>query len=170
MLVAAMNPCPCGYYGQNKCCCSDYEVLKYRQKISGPILDRMDLQKYVQPVDFADLSNNSRGKSSAKLREKVEYARSIQQKRFEHIEHINCNAQMNEAHIEEFCQIELEGERLLKLAYDKYSYSARTFHKFLKIARTFADLEGSVKVRKKDVAAALMARDLDKEQSGMLVV
>ena len=170
MLVAAMNPCSCGYHGTDRCRCNDYEVLKYRQKVSGPILDRMDIQKHVQPVDFMELSGYKMGKTSKGLRERVESARKIQQKRYEKIEYINCNAQMTPALIKEYCGLEVEGERLLRLAYDRFQYSARTFHKFLKVARTFADMEASENIRKKDIAAALLARDLDKEQANMLVI
>lgn len=141
MLVGAMNPCPCGYYGDEKCKCTDYEVLKYRQKISGPIMDRMDIQKYVRAVNFMDLANNSTGKSSKDLRQRVEFARDIQNKRFKDIPNINCNAQMNNALIKEYCHLEAEGQKLLQLAYDRFNYSARTFHKFLKVARTFADMD-----------------------------
>ncbi|ABR46455.1 Mg chelatase, subunit ChlI [Alkaliphilus metalliredigens QYMF] len=170
MLVAAMNPCPCGHYGSDRCQCSDYEVIKYRQKISGPILDRMDIQKYVQPVDFLQLSEHTSGRSSAELRERVEFARDIQKTRYASMEAINCNAQMTPSLIKEYCELEADGTKLLRLAYDRFQYSARTFHKFLKVGRTFADMEGSEKIRKKDIAAALMARDLDKEQAGMLVL
>lgn len=170
MLVAAMNPCPCGYYGSERCKCNDYEVLKYRQKISGPILDRMDIQKYVQPVDFMELSGYKMGKTSQELRERVENARKIQQKRYEKIENISCNAQMTPALIKEYCNLEDDGKKLLKSAYDRFEYSARTFHKFLKVARTFADMDESTNIRKKDIAAALLARDLDKEQADMLVM
>ncbi len=170
MLVAAMNPCPCGYYGNEKCKCTDYEVLKYRQKISGPIMDRMDIQKYVRAVDFMDLSNHSLGKSSKELRERVEFARDIQNKRFKNVSRVNCNAQMNNALIKEYCQLEAEGQKLLEMAYDRFNYSARTFHKFLKVARTFADLDGAEMIRKKDVAAALMSRDLEKDKSIMAVL
>jgi len=170
MLVAAMNPCPCGYYGNDRCKCTDYEVLKYRQRLSGPILDRMDIQKYVQPVKFMELSGYESGKSSLDLRERVEYARKVQQKRYKNMEYINCNAQMTPALIKEYCELEDEGKKLLKMAYDRFQYSARTFHKFLKVSRTFADMEASEKIRRQDVAAALLARDLDKEQADMLVV
>lgn len=170
MLVAAMNPCPCGYYGSEKCKCTDYEVLKYRQKISGPILDRMDIQKYVRTVDFMDLSQLQLGKSSEELRERVEMARDIQKKRFENIKGINCNAQMTNSLIKEFCELESGGQKLLELAYDRYKYSARTFHKYLKVGRTFADIDGSDKIRKKDIAAALMSRDLEKDEGTMSVV
>ena len=170
MLIAAMNPCPCGYYGNDKCKCTDYEVIKYRQKISGPIMDRMDIQKYVRPVDFMDLSSYSFGKSSKELRERVELAREIQKKRFEKVERVNCNAQMSNTLVKEHCHMEAEGQRLLQLAYDRFKYSARTFHKYLKVARTFADLDGSDKIRKKDVAAALMSRDLEKDRAVMTVL
>ena len=170
MLAAAMNPCPCGYYGNIKCRCTDYEVIKYRQRLSGPILDRMDIQKYVQPVNFISLSSSFSGKSSKELRERVEFARNIQKKRFAKIKGINCNAQMGHSLIKECCQLEEEGYRLLQLAHDRFKYSARTYHKYLKVARTFADMEDSSKTRKKDVASALMARDLEKERAGMMVL
>ena len=170
MLIAAMNPCPCGYYGSDKCNCTDYEVLKYRQKISGPIMDRMDIQKYVRPVDFMNLSSYSMGKSSKELRERVELARRIQKKRFEGVKNVNCNAQMSNSLIKEYCHIEAEGQKLMELTYNKFKYSARTFHKYLKIARTFADMDDSEKLRKKDIAAALMSRDLEKDKSVMTVL
>lgn len=170
MLVAAMNPCPCGYFGTDNCKCSDYEVLKYRQKISGPIMDRMDIQKYVCPVDFMDLSSHSHGKSSTELKERVESARAIQTKRFENIEGVNCNAQMGSGLINEHCIMEPEGQKLLQMAYDKFKYSARSFHKYLKVARTFADMEKSKKIRKEDITASLMSRDLEKDRSNMVIL
>lgn len=170
MLVAAMNPCPCGYYGQPKCRCTDYEVVKYRQKLSGPILDRIEVHKYVQPVDFLNLTAQTKGRNSKELRERIQRARDIQQARFAKVPYVNSNAQMTESMIKEFCQLEKESVELLSLAFNKFSYSARTYNKFLKIARTFADLDGSKSIRKQDVSSALMARDMDKERSGMLVV
>ncbi len=170
MLVAAMNPCPCGNYGHAQCKCSDYEVLKYRQKISGPILDRIDLQKYVHSVNYLELASQVNGKSSAELRERVQFTRKIQQVRFAGINGVNCNAQMTEALVKEFCQLDEAGNKLLHLAYDRFRYSARTFHKFLKLARTFADLDGAAKIRKQDVSGALLSRDLEKDQSKLLVV
>lgn len=170
MMVAAMNPCPCGYYGEERCRCTDYEVLKYRQKISGPILDRIDIQKYVQPVDFMKLSNQTKGISSKELQSRVEVSRDIQRKRFKSIQNVNCNAQMTPTHIKEFCSLEEESIKLLQLAFERFKYSARSFHKFLKVSRTFADMEASDKIRKQDIAKALMCRDLDKEQAQMVVV
>ena len=170
MLIAAMNPCACGYYGNQKCKCTDYEVLKYRQKISGPISDRIDIQKYVQPVDFMNLSNFSNNVSSRDLRERVEAARKVQNKRFENYENINCNAQMSQSLIKEHCVLEEESRKVMQLAYDKFKYSARSFHKYLKVARTFADMEESEKIRKKDITSALMSRDMDKDRVNMTIV
>lgn len=170
MLVAAMNPCPCGYYGDKKCKCTDYEVLKYRQKISGPISDRIDIQKYVHAIDFMNLSSFSNKTRSSELKTRVEFARNIQNKRYEKFEKINCNAQMGQSLIKEYCTLEEDSRKVLQLAYDRFSYSARSFHKYLKVARTFADMEGSEKIRKKDILLALMARDLDKESMHMTVV
>lgn len=170
MLISAMNPCPCGYRGTNKCRCTDYEVLKYREKISGPILDRIDIQKYVQPVDFIDISNSCHGVSSKELKEKVENARKIQNQRFKNIEGVNCNSQMTTSHIREFCALDNEAIVLLKRAFDKFNFSARSYHKFLKLSRTFADMDNSKSIRKPHVAKALMCRDLDKEHSKMITV
>lgn len=170
MLVSAMNPCPCGYYGQARCRCTDYEVLKYRQKLSGPILDRIEVHKYVQPVSFLKPLEQDNGPRSVVLRERVQKARDIQQARFAGASHVNSNAQMNEAMIKAYCSLEPESIRLLSLAFEMFQYSARTYNKFIKIARTFADLEGSDNIRKQDISAALMARDMDKDRSGMIVV
>ena len=170
MLIAAMNPCPCGYYGNQKCKCTDYEVLKYRQKISGPISDRIDIQKYVQPVDFINLSNFTNKVSSKELRERVESARKVQNERFKKYDKINCNAQMSQSLIKEYCVLEEEIKKVMQFAYDKFKYSARSFHKYLKVARTFADMEASEKIRKKDILSALMARDMDKDSIQMTII
>ncbi|MBD8047062.1 MULTISPECIES: YifB family Mg chelatase-like AAA ATPase [Clostridium] len=170
MLVAAMNPCPCGYFGHERCKCSDYEVLKYRQKISGPILDRIDIQKYMNPVDFIDLSEFKPSLSSATLRERVEFARNIQRKRFQNIANVNCNNQMKDSHVREFCVLDNEGKEIMKKAYDVFKFSARSFNKFLKVARTFADLDGAKNIEKSHVVKALMSRDLEKEEGRMDVV
>lgn len=170
MLVAAMNPCSCGYYGEEKCRCTDYEVLKYRNKISGPILDRIDIQKYVQAVDFMNLSNYKKGRSSKELKEIVDNARQIQVNRYKNIDGVTCNAQMSPSLIREFCILDEESKKMLQLSYDKFRYSARTYHKFLRLARTFADIDNSKNIRKEHIIKALLCRDLDKEQSNMLIV
>ena len=170
MMVAAMNPCPCGYYGESRCKCTDYEVLKYRQKISGPILDRIDIQKYAQSVEFMELSNYSKGISSKELRERVERARQIQTERYKSIEKVNCNAEITPGLIKEFCILDDDSKNLIQAAYERFKFSARSYHKYLKVARTFADMDESKNVRRQDIAKALMCRDLEKEQANMMVV
>lgn len=170
MFIAAMNPCPCGYHGTKKCKCTDYEVLKYRQEVSGPILDRIDIQKYVHPVNFIELTEKKKGQSSDDLRERVEKAREVQRLRYKDVDGVNCNAQMTPELIREYCELEQDSKELLKMAYDRYGYSARTYDKFLKIARTFADLDNSPKIRKQDILNVLLSRDLDKEKTRMNVI
>lgn len=164
ILIGAMNPCPCGYYGQNKCECSPNEILKYRHKLSGPIMDRMDIQKYVYPVEFLSLQKYGTSPDSPSLKKRVEEARTIQNNRFKNIKEVSCNAQMSNKHIEAFCQIDEDGKALLERAFRKLHFSARTYHKYLKVARTFADLAGSTNIRKIDIASALQARDLEKDE------
>ncbi|WNF36635.1 YifB family Mg chelatase-like AAA ATPase [Bacillaceae bacterium IKA-2] len=167
MLVAAMNPCPCGYYGQDKCRCTDYEILKYRNKISGPILDRFDFQKYVSSVNFFE--NRAGTTPTEEIFDLVKKARILQQVRYQETS-IGCNAELTPALIKRYCQLDHESDALLKKAYQHYQYSGRTVHKFLKIARTFADLEGSHAIRKKDLTAALLSRDIDREKNRLLTV
>lgn len=168
MTIAAMNPCPCGYFGTDHCRCSDYEVMKYRQKLSGPILDRMDIQKYVSVVNFFE-GNESRV-TSEELRERVEKARTLQQNRYRPIAGVICNAQLTAAMIEEFCPLDRESESLIQKAYERFHYSGRTIHKFIKIARTYADLEGAKDIRKTDMMKSLMSRDLDKDEQELLTI
>ncbi len=170
MLVAAMNPCPCGYYGTAKCHCSDYKVLQYRQKISGPIMDRMDIQKYLQPVNFLELPCDAEGISSVALKAKVELARKVQTERFKDVPRTTCNARMTPVQVKEFCPLDPEVVDILKKAYERFNYSARSYHKFIKLARTLADLDQSAKIRRRDMAAALLARDLDRDWARMVVV
>jgi len=134
------------------------------------MLDRIDIQEYVLPVDFIQLSDNSKGTSSSELRQKVEFARDIQRERYKNFEDINSNAEMTPALIKEFCILEDESKKLLQMAFDRFNYSARTFHKFLKVARTFADMDGAENLSKRHIAKALMCRDLDKERVNMVVI
>lgn len=170
MFVAAMNPCPCGYYPSNKCRCTDYETIKYRGKISGPIMDRIDIQKEVHPVDYFDLKNERPVVFSKDLREKVEFARKIQQKRYAEIEGVNCNAQMPTSMIQTFCQLEPHIVPFLREHCETHGYSARIIHKLLRLARTSADLDGAENIRKEDIEKVLECRDLDKSNSKMMVV
>ena len=148
MFVTAMNPCPCGYYPSSKCRCTDYEIIKYRGKISGPIMDRIDIQKEVHPVNFFEMENKTMSYSSLELRKRVEAARKIQQERYSFEEGINCNAQMTTSLIKKYCEMEADSLDLLKETSEKYGYSARVIHKLLRLARTSADLDGAEKIQK----------------------
>ncbi|MGL4655083.1 MAG: YifB family Mg chelatase-like AAA ATPase [Sarcina sp.] len=170
MLVAAMNPCPCGYYGENRCKCSDYEVLKYRQKLSGPIMDRIDIQKYLNNVDIMDLAMDTKSESTESIKERVQKARNIQNERYKNIKGVSCNSQMTPELVKEYCVLNEESIKLLKQAYEKFKYSARSYDKFLKVARTFADMDGAENIEVNHVKKSLACRDIEKEQSTMMVV
>ena len=170
MFVAAMNPCPCGYYPGSRCRCTDYEIIKYRGKISGPIMDRIDIQKEVHPVDYFGLNEEPPAMSSAEIRMRVEKARKIQQMRYKSEDGINCNAQMSTSHIQKYCVLDDVSLKLLKEASEEYGYSARVIHKLLRLARTSADLDGEENIRLSDVQKVLSCRDLDKSNSRMMVV
>ena len=170
MFVSAMNPCPCGYHPSSKCRCTDYEIIKYRGRISGPIMDRIDIQKEVHPVDFFQLENLSPTPSSEELRKRVERARKIQQKRYADVEGVNSNAQMSTSMIQKYCELDKETLTLLKENCEKYGYSARVIHKLLRLARTSADLDEAERIRRSDIEKVLSCRDLDKSNSKMMVV
>lgn len=170
MLVAAMNPCPCGYHGDSRCRCSDYEVQKYRAKLSGPIMDRIDIQKHLRRLDILDLQGEKPGPSSKDIRRQVEHARNIQKIRYADFPNINCNAQITPDLIDIYCKLDNESMMLLRQVFNKFKYSARTYHKFLKLARTFADMEASAYIHKSHLIKALMCRDIEKEQSHLRVI
>lgn len=170
MFVTAMNPCPCGYYPGSRCRCTDYEIIKYRGKIFGLIMDRIDIQKEVHSVDFFDMGNQSSTYSSGELREKVESVRKIQQERYKNEDGINCNAQMTTALIQRYCELDADSMNLLKETSERYGYSARVIHKLLRLARTSADLDGADKIRQEDISRVLSCRDLDESNSKMMVV
>ena len=170
MFVAAMNPCPCGYYPGSKCRCTDYEIMHYRGKISGPILERIDIQKNVKHVDYFELSEEEPSPSSAELREKVTRARNIQQERYKDEEGVFCNAQMTTGLIQKYCVLDEESKSVLKTACDKAGYSARVIHKLLRMARTAADLDGAENIRKEDIIFVLSCRDLDKSNNDMYII
>ena len=170
MFVAAMNPCPCGYHPGKKCRCSDYEVIHYRSKISGPILERIDIQKEVAHVDYFDLDKQKSNVTSAELRAKVEKARKIQQERFAGDKGVNCNAQMTTSMIEKYCQLDAACTEKLRRASDKYGYSARVIHKLLRLARTSADLDGAENIRLCDIERVLECRDLDRSSSMLYTI
>lgn len=160
-LIAAMNPCKCGYYGDSnkKCICSPNERILYKKKISGPILDRIDMHVWVPKVQYNELSNNSAVESSYQVRQKVEKAREIQRNRFKDLSSpIYCNAEMGQAEIKEFIKLDNNSKKLLKEAIDRYNLSARSYYRMLKVSRTIADLESSENICAKNIAEALSYR------------
>ena len=165
MLIASMNPCPCGYYNhpEKDCVCSPGVVQKYLSKISGPLLDRIDLHVEVTPVSFSELSNKEVGESSDDIRKRVITAREIQEKRFEHNDGVHANAQISSKILKEICQIDQDGSDLLKKAMDKLGLSARAYDRILKVARTIADLEGEERILTPHLAEAIQYRSLDRE-------
>ena len=170
MFVAAMNPCPCGYYPGKRCKCSDYEVVKYRSKISGPILDRIDIQKSVRAISYFEINNKDKTRSSEDIRLSVSNARKIQQERYSECEEVNCNAQMSVEQIKRFCSLDTACRQMLKDACGEFGYSARVVHKLLRLARTSADLREASDIGEDDVSAVLSCRDFDKGTSQLLVV
>lgn len=170
MFVTAMNPCPCGYFPGPKCKCTDYEIIKYRGKISGPIMDRIDIQKEVKPVNYFELEEKSTTLSSEEIRKKVEKARQLQQLRYVNEPGINCNAQMTTGLMQKYCELDGASRQLLKETSERYGYSARVIHKLLRLGRTCADLENSEKIQLQHIQKILSYRDLDKSNSKMLVV
>lgn len=170
MFVAAMNPCPCGYYPSGRCRCSDYEIKHYRNKISGPILERIDIQKNVRPVDYFNMSGTPSTLCSRVLRDTVEEARSIQKNRYKDYAGILNNSQMTPSMIREFCSLDPETESLLRSACDKNHYSARVINKLLRMARTSADIHHSDNIRKRDILNVLSCRDLDNSTGNLYTI
>lgn len=164
MLIAAMNPCPCGYYGHpsGKCRCSQKQVAAYLSKISGPLLDRFDLHIEVSPVEYQDLSSDVKEESSAEIRKRVTAARNIQNKRFEGTG-INCNANITPDKLREFCAMSEAADKFVGSAFDRLGLSARAYDRILKVARTAADLSGSEIIEKEHVSAAIQLRSLDRK-------
>ncbi|NLT71631.1 MAG: YifB family Mg chelatase-like AAA ATPase [Verrucomicrobiaceae bacterium] len=163
-LVAAMNPCPCGYLGDptRECRCSPRQIEKYRQRISGPLLDRIDLHVDVPAVEYRELRAESGGEPSAVIRERVEEARRVQLARFISHPGVLCNADMGTRLVSEFCQLDRQSERTLEQAMDSLNFSARAYDRILKVSRTLADLEGSREIREVHVLEAIQYRTLDR--------
>lgn len=164
MLVAAMNPCPCGYYGHptKQCTCSARAVSSYLGRISGPMLDRMDLHIEVPPVDFDSLSDSSRSESSEQIRKRVNSARKIQQRRFDGTE-VTCNARMTSKMLGEYCPLTDDARKTLKSAFEKLDMSARTYDRILKVARTIADIDNSDTITSAHIMQAVRFRSLDRK-------
>lgn len=164
MLIASMNPCPCGFYNhpEKECSCAPGAVQKYLNKISGPLLDRIDLHVEVTPVPFQELSRQETGENSESIRERVIQAREIQADRYINETGIYANAQMNSKMLKEICVISQAGQTLLKAAMDKLNLSARAYDRILKVSRTIADLAGSTDIKVEHLAEAIHYRSLDR--------
>jgi magnesium chelatase family protein len=165
MLIASMNPCPCGYYNhpERSCHCAPGQVQRYLNRVSGPLLDRIDLHVEVTPVTYADLTAVQTGESSTVIRNRVLRARQIQQERFKDRPNSNANASMQGRWIQEYCQLDNVGTQLLKTAMEKLNLSARAYDRIRKVARTIADLEGHHSIQTEHVAEAIQYRSLDRE-------
>ena len=163
MTVAAMNPCPCGFYGDTRrqCQCTFLQIQRYRSKISGPLLDRLDIHVEVPAVQYQDLAQEAGGESSESIKKRVNGARSVQQERFRRHK-IYCNAQMPSRLLRRFCQLDGDSQRLLEAAIDKLGLSARAYNRILKIARTIADLAGVETLTSSHIAEAIQYRSLDR--------
>ena len=162
--IASMNPCPCGYYGDptHRCVCTPGQIQKYMNKISGPLLDRIDIQCEITPVPFKDISQAVPGEPSATIRERVIAARQIQEQRYKDIKGIHCNAQMTERMIHQYAEPDADSVEVLRSAMERLSLSARAYSRILKVARTIADLDGSEKVQLPHIAEAIGYRQLDR--------
>jgi len=167
MLITSMNPCPCGYYNhpEKECSCPPGAVQRYLNKISGPLLDRIDLHVEVTPVSFDQMTSNRVPESSEKIRERVIQAREIQSKRFEG-KQIYSNAMMPSEMVKEICQINDAGKILIKTAMERLGLSARAYDRILKVSRTIADLSASEEIKVEHLAEAIQYRSLDRESWG----
>lgn len=165
MLIASMNPCPCGFYNhpEKACQCPPGTVQKYLNKISGPLLDRIDIHVEVTPVSFKELSLERTSEKSVNVRERVVKARAIQEERYLSNDGIHCNAQMSSKQLREICKIDEAGTELLKIAMERLGLSARAYDRILKVARTIADLDGAGSIESNHLAEAIQYRSLDRE-------
>lgn len=164
MFVASMNPCPCGYYGDptHTCVCTPSQRQRYMNKISGPLMDRIDIQCDITPVPFKDISKVEPGEPSEEIRKRVVAARQIQTERYKNEKNVHCNAQMTDRMIHQYCQLDDETNALLQQGMEKMSLSARAYSRILKVARTIADLEGSENIQKSHISEAVSYRNLDR--------
>ncbi len=169
MLMAAMNPCPCGYLGDPKhsCSCTIGDIQRYRARLSGPLLDRIDLHVEVPAVRYKELSDVRSGESSKVVRARVEAAREVQRRRFKKRSKENgsgplCNARMTPREMQSYCKVDAEGARLLEMVVDRLGMSARAYDRILKVARTIADLDGNESIRAVHLSEAIQYRTLDR--------
>ncbi|MBM4144203.1 MAG: YifB family Mg chelatase-like AAA ATPase [Lentisphaerae bacterium] len=165
MLVAAMNPCPCGYYGDAKreCRCNDRQIQSYRNKISGPLLDRIDIHVEVPAIRYQELTSLERGESSAAIRERVAAGREIQGRRFQAHRRLHNNAGMGPRQLQQYCRLDGEAQELLRMAMTELHFSARAYDRIIKVARTIADLAGAERIGPDHVSEAVQYRTLDRQ-------
>ncbi|MCK5192932.1 MAG: YifB family Mg chelatase-like AAA ATPase, partial [Desulfobulbaceae bacterium] len=166
VLVAAMNPCPCGYKGDtiHECSCSPTQVERYENKLSGPLLDRIDIHLEVPSVPFKDISSSIDGENSMTIKNRVEATRKIQQERFNRRKAIHSNSGMNTKDIKRFCQLDKPSELLLEKSVERLGLSARAYHRILKISRTIADMDASDPIKTHHIAEAIQYRRLDRKR------
>ncbi len=164
MLIASMNPCPCGYYGSNEkeCTCSSNEINKYLRKISGPLLDRIDLQVEVSSIDYTKIANKSKEESSKEIKFRVNKARKIQEERYKEY-NIYSNSELTPNLIEKYCHLDEASKIMLEKAFEKLNLSSRAYSRILKVARTIADLNGKENITINEIAEAIQYRSLDKK-------
>ncbi len=163
MLVASMNPCPCGFYGSNKeCTCTEESIKKYLGKISGPLLDRIDIQVEVNPIKYENLDSNIKEENSETIKQRVNKARNIQKNRYKNLG-IYSNSELTPKLIEEFCCLDKSGKDILKKSFQKLGLSARAYNRILKVARTIADLDESKYILNSHLLEAIQYRSLDKK-------
>ena len=163
MLVASMNPCPCGFYGSEKeCRCSEESIKRYLNKISGPLLDRIDIQVEVSSVKYESLNSESKEETSEEIRERVNIARNIQKKRYEGMGFYS-NSELTPSLIEKFCKLNNKGRLILRNAFEKLGLSARAYGRILKVARTIADLDRCEIIMEKHLLEAIQYRSLDRK-------
>ena len=164
MLIASMNPCKCGFYGDStrECTCSAVQIQKYLGKISGPLMDRIDIQLQVAPVKYKDLESTSRPEHSRDIKSRVNQARKIQLERYQKSK-IYANSQLQPSHMQKYCKLGTQEKELLKNAFEKLGLSARAHNRILKVARTIADLDVSDSIRTHHLAEAIQYRSLDRK-------
>lgn len=165
MLVASMNPCPCGYlhHPTKECTCSHYEIKRYLNKISGPLLDRIDMHLEIVPLPFEDISDTTSAETSAKIRERVCAARTIQYNRYKECGDVHCNAQMTDRLLKKYAKLDKVSLSMMQQAMQKLNLSARAYSRILKVSRTIADLDGSEQIKPKHIAEAITYRSLDRD-------
>jgi magnesium chelatase family protein len=164
MLVAAMNPCPCGYFGDLKreCRCGPIQVQRYRQRISGPLLDRIDLHIEVPAVEYRDVASERPEENSTAIRERIGRAREGQQERFRNDAKVNCNARMATRQLKQHCKLSDDSQDLVRVAMNELNLSARAYDRILKVSRTIADLDGKIDISPEPVSEAIQYRTFDR--------